>query len=241
MQLDLFAPPPQPPVGLDPDPLASRLVESGLVVNEYLLGLNRALSIPCHDLPSRLFQWPVEFVGRDRREDGVSVILLNHPDLASFPFADEIEGAIGERPHWEPRDEFGRDRGERHRYFHALDLLTDEHWHGLIETINFTDRQGIIYGLRYRMDYGGLSVANARAVLAEIGSQEPGDRSEAFLRSEAVRVAHAQQGKFVGMWTRDEQSVWAAIHGIEGGLFKRDRNGSLRFSTSFLAEKEAAA
>lgn len=72
------------------------------------------------------------------------------------------------------------------------------------------------------------------------GCEEPEDRSAAFLRSNAVRVTEAMQGKFVGMWSKDEQSVWAAIHGLEDGLFIRDRGGSLRFSKAFLAEKEAA-
>lgn len=235
MQLDLFAPPPIIPPIITADVVAERLIESGLVPSEYWLTINRCMQIPCHDLPSRLFQWPVEFVDRKRREDGASTILLNHPDLAEFPFVDEVEEKTGVRPHWEAYDEYGRERNN-HRYFHAMDLLTDEHWRGLIETLNFTDNAGIISGLKFRMDYGGLSIANARTVLAVIESVEPIDRSALFLRSDAVKVNSTQQGKFVGMWTK-EQSVWASIHGLEDGLFKR-KGGFLTFSKQFLAEME---
>lgn len=238
MQLDLFAPPPFIPAPIMPDDVAERLIASGIVANGYLLKINRNIQVPCHDLSSRLFEWPVEFVDRARREDGQSVVLLNHPDLAEFPFVDEIEDKTGIRPHWEAEDEFGRDRGERYRYFHAVDLLTDEHWRGLLETRNFTDDRGIVIGLRFHMDYGGLSIANTRSVLAAINSVEPADRSAAYLHSDDVRVANTQQGKHVGMWTRDEQSVWAAVHGLEDGLFRRAKSGFLEFSKAFLAEKE---
>jgi hypothetical protein len=238
-QLDMFAAPPAVEVEREPDALVERLVSSGLVANEYLLNLNASLSVARDDLPSRLFQFPVEFVSRDRTEDE-SRLLLVHPDLACFPFVDEIEAKAGVRPVWEPLDEFGRDRGSNWRYFHAVDLLTDKHWRDLIATRNFTDNKAIVLGLCFHMDYGNLSTENARAVLGEIGSTEPSDKSADFLHSPRVKVTHCQQGKFVGFDRRDHLSIWAAVHGLEAKIFKRSRNGHLQFSPSFLAEKEAA-
>lgn len=240
MAFDFLAQPAQsdaPPPSV-PDPLVASLIAAGYVANEYLAWLNRNISIPCSGLPSRMFQWPVELVEASRREDGISVLLLNHPDLETFPFVDQLESATGVRPTWEALDEYGRDRGSRHRYFHALDLLTDKHWRDMIATINFTDPEAIMSGLRYRADYGGLSTANYREVLRHIGSEEPSDRSASFLRSNDCRVTEAQQGKFVGLHSKDDRCLWAAVHGLEDKLFRRDSAGHLRFSKAFLAEKE---
>lgn len=243
-QLDLFAEPAPAVIAQhepEPDALVDRLIEKGMVHNSYLLTLNQALGIPAMDLPSRLFQWPVEFVDRARRKDGESVLLLNHPDLAELPFVDQIEARAGVRPVWEPTDEYGRDRGERYRYFHALDLLTDDHWLDLLRTRNFTDRDGIVVGLKYHAEYGGLSVANTRSVLSEIGEAEPDDKSAAYLDSHC-QITEAQQGKFVG-FKHDRGSaaqVWATIYGLEAKKFRRDQSGYLRFSKAFLEQKQGA-
>jgi len=240
LQLDLFAPPPPIHVEIGTDPLVTALIKHGYAHNEYLLDINHSINVEAFsDLPSRLFQFPIEFVDRSRQEDGESKLWLRHPDLTGMTFVSRIERDTGVRPVWAPVDEFGRERRQG-AFWHAIDLLTDEHFRGMLDTRNFTDWPMVINGLRYHMDYGGLSIAHARIVLSEYRSIEPEDRSAAFLKSDAVRVTNAQQGKFVGMWTEDERSVWAAIHGLEDGFFKRDRNGHLRFSPAFLAEKEAA-
>lgn len=241
MQLDLFAPPspPEAALHLDRDPVTDLLIRHGYAHNDFLLNLNRWINVTYGDLPSRLFMHPVEFVARDRQKDGKSKLWLRHPDFEGCPFLDVIERKVGVRPAWSPVDEFGRDR-HIGRFWHSIDLLTDEHFQGMLDTRNFTDMPSVINGLRYHMDYGGLSTANARTVLAAYGCVEPDDRSAAFLASDQVKVTSAQQGKFVGMGTRDEQSVWAAIHGLESKRFKRDSSGFLKFSPSFLAEKEAA-
>lgn len=247
LQLDFFAEPPPPnlgPVPHVPDPLVDSLVTSGIAPNEYLLTINRSIFFPAvMGLPSRLFRFPIEFVDRARREDGKSALLLNHPDLARMPFVGEIEERTGVRPVWEATDEFGRER-DRYSWCHALDLLTDEHWKDLLATRNFTTRNGIVSGLKYHADYGGLSTVNMRSVLAEIEEPEPDDMSAAYLASDQVKITNAAQGQFVG-FARDTEnavSIWAAIHGLEAKKFKRDKSGFLRFSPAFLAEKlEAAA
>lgn len=247
LQLDLFAEPPPPPVApvaIEPDALAERIIAAGLAHNGFLLSLNRAINISAMDLPSRMMQWPVEFMDRSRRENGESALLLRHPDFADFPFVDQIEAAIGVRPSWEPEDEFGRERGSNHRYFHALDLLTDQHWTDLLATVNFTDRNAIVSGLKFHAEYGGLSIANTRSVLAEIGEHEPADRSAAYLASDRLRITNALQGQFP-RFDHDSgsaQSVWATIHGLEDKKFRREKSGWLRFAPAFLKEKiEAAA
>ena len=239
MQLDMFAPPPAPKPVYVPDPVAESIIGNDYSHNDFLLNLNRWIDVSYGDLPSRLFQHPIEFVNRDRQKDGKSKLWLRHPDFEGSPFLDKIEQQVGTRPYWAPVDEFGRDRNIG-TFWHAVDLLTDEHFRAMLETRNFTDKQSVINGLRYHMDYGGLSIANARIVLAEYDCHEPDDRSEAFLRSDEVKVMHTSVGKGVGIWTKDERSVWAAIHGLESKRFKRGRDGFLRFSPAFLAEKEAA-
>lgn len=247
LQLDLFAEPPPPPVApvaIEPDGLAERIIAAGLAHNGYLLTLNRGINIAAMNLPSRMMQWPLEFMDRTRRADRESALLLRHPDFEGFPFVDQVEAAIGVRPRWEPEDEFGRDRAASHRYFHAIDLLTDEHWPDLLATANFTDRNAIVSGLKFHAEYGGLNIANARSVLAEIGEEELADRSAAYLESAQCSVTTAQQGQFPGFAhdSGNAQSIWAAIHGLEDKKFRREKSGWLRFSPSFLKEKlEAAA
>src|SRR5262245_55671176 len=70
------------------DPLAERLIAGGIVANEYQLGVHRSLQNPDPlPAPSRLYQFPLEFIGRDRLEEGApSRLLLNHPDLGNLPF-----------------------------------------------------------------------------------------------------------------------------------------------------------
>lgn len=243
MQLDLFAEPPAPPtapVEVEPDPLVERLVGGKLTPNEYLLTMNRALySPPAMDLPSRLFQWPVEFVDRSRRPDGKSALLLNHPAFAGMPFVDEVEARCGTRPVWEALDEFGRDRAERYRYFHAMDLLTDEHWQDFLATRYFTDHRSTIVGMHYRAIYGGLSTGNMRAAMLALGEVEPEGQSVEYLASDAVQITTALQGIFVGLSERTAAAIWACVHGLETKKFKRDKSGYLRFTAPFLAEKQA--
>ena len=94
LQLDLFAAPPPAPVVIGPDPLVGRLIDGGLARNEFLLNLNRAIDAGFGDLPSRLFQSPVEFVDRKRLDDRESKLWLRHPDFAGMRFVDEIEAGM---------------------------------------------------------------------------------------------------------------------------------------------------
>ena len=240
---DLMIPPPPPVIALERpvDEAKARILSSGLAHNEYMMSLGSALRVKLiNDWPSRMFKFPTEYVDGADREDGQTTILLNHPEFAEYAFVDECEQRCGIRPVWEPFDKFGRDRGARHRYFHAIDMMTDEHWQILLDTINFTDRSAMIGALRYHADYGGISIKNMRSILDFMGMEEPADRSEAFLHSSECRVTECSGGKFVGIWAKDERGAWAAIHGLEAKLFRRDQSGHLRFSKDFLAQKEAA-
>lgn len=106
---DLMAPPPPASSPRPVDHVKERILASGLVQNEYLLTLGSSPRVkPISDLPSRMFQFPTEYVDGVNRDDGQTAILLNHPDLATFPFVDEVESAVGIRPIWEPLDRFGR-------------------------------------------------------------------------------------------------------------------------------------
>lgn len=243
MQLDLF--PERSAVVEESEPVVDRvaavLISSGLIDNEVVLGLGASLG--CHPdadrLPSRLYAFPIEFVGVSARRDDSCALLLRHPALADMPLCGEIEKRTGLRPVWEPFDHYGRER-EQGAFWHAIDLMSDEHVDGFLETRHLSSERMIVNALCYAMDYGGLSTSNARRVLNACEIAEPGDQSTAFLASDQVYVTSTQQGAFVGMRRRDEAAVWGAIHGLEAKRFKRDRAGHLRFSTPFLTEKQAA-
>lgn len=145
MQLDLFPPPAPPipvaaPVERAPDPLAEKLVATGLVPGDWYLHLNSCLrDNEWSGAPSRMFLFPVEYVKADRRGDGQSALLLYHPALADMPYAMRVYELTGIKPHWEPLDEYGRDRGLNRRWHHAVDLCTKAHWRDLLASRHLTD------------------------------------------------------------------------------------------------------
>jgi len=78
------APPPPPP---KPDPTADALIAHGFAHNAGLLDINGSLQVRGEvelpypwNLPSRLFQFPIEVTRQ--KEDGTRTISLRHPSLA---------------------------------------------------------------------------------------------------------------------------------------------------------------
>lgn len=232
---DFMAPPPKPapPPPPPPCPVVERLIQTGLVPNEFILNLNRGLTNQDEtELPSRAFRFPIEFMSRDRREDGVSRLLLRHPDLGDLPFVRRVAELTGEPIIWEEQDEFGRDRMHAD-WWHAVDLCTEEHWRDLLRTQNFTRRDCILQAIGHHLR-GPLTIKSARLILAELESEEPADRSESALRSKMLSPGRmTSEGKAkqtywaVNFHGEPETIAWGFVHGIEDGWFAKDRGGHL--------------
>jgi hypothetical protein len=243
-QLDLFAELPQR--GRGDDPIAEFLCDAGFAANQYLLEANRTLGDwgQAPDTPSRLFKFPVEFMAGDRRRDGRSAVLLNHPLIGDHPLVLRLAHCLGRPVPWEPTDEFGRDRGATWRYFHAIDLLGAGLPDLLLETRQFTDptavSSGVSYALRYRAK---LTTARARDVMLAFGHTEPADRSAAALDAgvispdpmwcnESGKVTKTprfgmNEGIVATRKLGKEAVTWAILHGLEDGWFTHTRSGYL--------------
>ncbi len=78
-----------------------QLLKSGLVLSEYVLDLNHNLNVPWKlslpapwNLPSRLFQFPIEV---SEPVDGQRRIGLMHPLLKDHPWVQHVERELGFR------------------------------------------------------------------------------------------------------------------------------------------------
>ncbi|WP_080580050.1 MT-A70 family methyltransferase [Sinorhizobium fredii] len=228
------------------DALADALVATGLAPSKYILHLNRGLTNPAAlDLPSRLFRFPVEFMDAERG-GGESRLLLRHPlvwqVLQVTDFLADIEQKIGVRPVWEPLDEFGRDFGEKWRWYHAVDLCNDKHWQGLLKTARFTDREKIFSAVKLGLEGKSLSLKNARSVMAELESVEPEIAASAeIMLGKALMPYQHDKGKLISpnISDRNETGAWLVIHGLEDGFFNYVGN-HLSVTPDGMARRKAA-
>jgi len=234
------------------DGLAERLIGSGIAANAYLLNMNRNLqNFDAVPAPSRLYQFPLEFVGRDRLpERATSQLLLNHPALATLPFVRRVAAAVGTEPVWAEFDEFGRPRALP-QWWHAIDLMTEQHWRHLMDTRHLTGEPQICQAVGLALEFpahyvrgcrsGRIEVVTARAILAQIAAEEPSDRSEALLAGEGISPAHiVETHHCTGKLLREHWPInaraegcagaWMMVHGIEDGWFGRDRSGHLQMA-----------
>lgn len=209
------------------DPVAEAVIAAGFAPNSYILvTLNGGLTYPGPlDIPSRLFRFPVSFVER-KSGDEASRLLLNHPLLWQYApmaeFLHEIEMKTGYKPIWEPQDRFGRDFGEKGRWYHAVDLATDAHWQDLLRTRQFTDPAKIFSSVALQLQGKSLSVKNARAIMDGMESIEPPrEASEQLLIGNALSPYRHDKGKLISpnLGQRDEPGAWMVIHGLESKFF----------------------
>lgn len=244
-QLDLFeAAPPPPPAPPPADAMIELLIEKGLAHSSGLLNINRTLGDygTAPEIPSRLFQFPIEFVERGRLGSEFSVLYLNHELIGGHPYVQRVQELIGQTIPWCPVDEFGRDRGAKWRYFHALDLATNDRFSILMDSLEYTDADAMAGGMSYALQYGHLSPGRARTAMVTMGLEEPADRSAASLDAGVINpspIYMDNNGKPTkkprfGMNAGgrrdqfpDHAMTWAFLHGLEDGWFTHDRSGFL--------------
>jgi hypothetical protein len=227
--------------------LATQIVERGLAASTFLLDINRSLTMPRDfplpypwNLPSRLFQFPIE-VSTDNG-DGTCRIGLMHPLLAAHPFVQHVEAALGLTldAHGAP-NAYGVSKARNGQWWHAVDLVSAGHWRALLDTREYTTAEDIARAVAYGLTYsrhdgrptGHLSPLEARAIMAAIGASEPASRRGmlAFGTPSACKPdtsAVHWPVNHPGLPANDV--AWALIHGIEDGWFAHDRSGLLHWN-----------
>lgn len=234
------------------DELGEKIIEAGFAPNAFLLDMNGAISVsrgfelPAPwNLPSRLFRFPIEIC--KPRGDRPRTIGLRHPDLAAHPFVQHVTATLGVEldPHGAP-NEYGYSTCEAGLWHHAVDLITSGNWRELLATADFTTDRDILNGVAFGLRYSGanetgkrdgyLSIADARAIMAELGATEPTNRA-ATIRELAQPSPCNPEGKkggehwpINGKASSAEDTAWSFIFGIEDGWFKYDRSGHLNWS-----------
>lgn len=232
------------------DPLGELIVAKGFEHNRHLLDLNRSLSVPRDfalpppwNLPSRLFQFPIEV----RQPDGdlPRKIGLRHPLLAEHPFVKHVEAELQVEidPNGAP-NRYGYSSGPTARWWHAVDLITAGHWRDLLETQQYTEpanvMRAVAYGCRYshhedRTGAGYIDTVAARAIMRAIGGIEPDDRSailRGFSQPSATRPDSGSEHWAIneGHNMSAERVAWGMIFGLEDAWFTHDRSGHLQWS-----------
>jgi hypothetical protein len=225
------------------------VIAAGLAPNEYILNNDRTLGAWGVEAParSRLYLFPIEFMHRDRFGGEASKLLLQHPLIGRLPFVRHVAEATGIEPQWEPEDEFGRDRGELPRWWHAVDLMNERDWLHLMETRELTGNEEIAGAVQCGVEYGRISTDTARTILDLLDAGEPADRSEAELMGKGIWPGHIVERNTKGKITCERWPIniqlkgvsgaWLAVHGIEDGWFKRGRDGFMQMSKEGLARR----
>lgn len=231
------------------DELGELIVAKGFAPNLVVLDINHSLAVP-HDfaldapwnLPSRLFQYPVEMCAPDG--DRPRRLGLRHPLLADHPYVQHVEAALGiEIDRYGAPNRHGYSSAPTARWWHAVDLVSAGHWRALLDTQDFTEPDCIMgavaYGCRYsrhddRKAAGYISTAEAREIMREMGATEPGSRS-AILRSFTAPCIcrpddRSEHWPINGGGLCVEDRAWGMIYGIEDGWFVYDRSGHLQWS-----------
>jgi len=230
--------------------LGDQIIAAGFAPNGFVLDINGALDVPRDfplsapwNLPSRLFQFPIEVIRAE--QDEPRKIGLRHPLLAAHPFVQHVERALGIEI---ARDGVTNRHGYSNRvhslWHHAVDLISAGKWRELLETQEFTEPRNIFkavaYGLRYshhedKRASGHINTAEARQIMRAMDATEPTDRAALILSLSAP--SPCKQDRSAEYWAINahglcaEDEAWAFIVGIEDGWFSYDRAGFLQWST----------
>lgn len=243
----------EPAAPIAEDRVADALIAAGYG-NAYLLSIDRSIGGWSVDAPapSRLYLFPLEFASRERYGGEQSRLLLHHPDIGGLTFVQQVARETGIIPVWDAEDEFGRDRGAKWRYFHAVDLMTAKHWQHLMATRHLTDHAAITCAVARSLGYSKktFTTAIAREVLGIIGADEPADRSHKALMSRKAVMGSKIVEKYgkresarypINLMARGAAGAWIMVHGIEDGWFKRGRDGFLGMSPEGLERRGEAS
>ena len=231
------------------DELGDRIIAAGFAANAFLLDINGALDVPHGfplpapwNLPSRLFEFPIEVIRAEQGEP--RKIGLRHPLLAAHPFVQHVESVLGiEIAREGVTNRYGYSDRAHALWHHAVDLISAGKWRELLDTQEFTEPRNIFkavsYGCRHsdhedRKASGYISTAEARQIMREMGATEPNDRA-ALIRSFSA-PSPCQQDRGTEHWPINvhglcaEDEAWGFIVGIEDGWFSYDRAGFLQWS-----------
>ncbi|QUT04084.1 hypothetical protein KFK14_13100 [Sphingobium phenoxybenzoativorans] len=256
IQLDLFAPAPTR------DIVGERLIELGLVPNDYILSLNGGFHMPAGfdlpspwNLPSRLFRSPIacsDFDGESQRRVGIK-----HPLLIDHPWVQEVAAMLGDMfdPDARGLNKHGYHFGTTHGHWHhAVDLMSSGHWRDLLATRQFTTDGDIVNAVAYGLDYGPyegkgrgkshITTAVAREILDAIEQPVPlkaeidealqtVSMTESFMDKKKVRHTNWHGDRLV--------TTWARVIGIERGWLKNDRSSFLTWTDKALTEQREMA
>lgn len=141
-------------------------------------------------------------------------LLLRTPSNGSLPFVKRVATVTGLTPEWKPSN----DRGQWH---HAVDLATDDGIDRLLGTLDFTTVEMAARGIRFGVECGVLSLANARRGLLTLGIAEPADRSAAFLAGEGMAPCAMMGAPNIFDRADRGRAPWAQVHAIEDGWVTR--------------------
>ena len=233
-----------------PDALGDDLIRKGLAPNSFILDLNRGLTVPAGmelpypwNLPSRLFQFPIEVTDlKDGAERRIGVL---HPLLKDHPFVKHVEAVMSIEidPAGAP-NEYGYSDASKGQWWHAVDLVSCGHWRELLDTARFTAPQHIAGAVSYGLDYsphdgkkrnGYISTREAREIMKAINSPEFEDRDAIITAQFCLPSPHKQEKGSI-TWpinTRagdQEAKAWGRILGIEAGYFAHNRAGFLNWT-----------
>lgn len=219
------------------------LFEAKLAHNGFVLDLNRSLMVTGEklpapwNLPSRLFQFPIE-VG-DADADGNRRLGVKHPALVNHPFVQRVAETVGQ-----PLDlngapnKYGVREGQHASWHHAVDLVSAGLWRELLDTREFTSSDLIANAVCFSLSSKGgsdgkhLAIADAREILSEIGFAAPAEAVGhmcAHLEAPELKTHSNGSAWFVSSphGTASADRAWSLVLGLEAGWLAHDRSGWL--------------
>lgn len=227
------------------DLIGERLIAEGFVHNDFLLDLNRSLSVPYDwnlpapwNLPSRLFRFPIEV--SDYQEGGRRLGLM-HPALIDHPYVKHVSQVLGMAiPAGGAPNAYGYTKTRIGTWWHAVDLVTAGRWREALDTRQFTTDEDLLQAVAFALSCGreegghALTTTEARRIFDLLGVASPADPNTILCNFPRPGSVTADDN--VERWPvntgRDEpgDTAWALVIGLETGWFAKDRSGHLQWT-----------